>query len=402
MKHARLTASAAGRWMACPGSVREADKHPNITSAEAAYGTFGHHIAAACLEEGRLPAEWLGNRTLVDGVEAECDVEMIEAVQDYLDDCAADKMPGDQEWIEVSLWSALQKIDKDLGGTADRIRWRPATANLLVHDLKLGAGVMVDPEDNKQLKTYALGALLKTGVAADDVEVRITQPRIPHAAGTSRSWTFKGIDLVAFGREMQVAAEKTRDEHAALIPGRHCRQYFCPAAAHCPAVNTMAVALVGADDFAVDQPYDKAKLLQGLGMIGPLKQKIKAMEELAYHEATAGRITPEDGWKLVEKRKTRKWNDEPAVAGWAESHGVDAYVRELRSPAQLEKLAKDSKVAKADRDELGAFITAESSGTVLVPVSDERPEFKRLTSNDFATPDQPAKVTEVKVLNLFV
>jgi hypothetical protein len=35
-------------------------------------------------------------------------------------------------WVEMPLLDALQKIDKDLGGTSDYVRYRPATKNLLV------------------------------------------------------------------------------------------------------------------------------------------------------------------------------------------------------------------------------------------------------------------------------
>jgi hypothetical protein len=398
--HARLSASSAERWVNCPGSPNEAAKWPNVTTFEAAQGTFAHHLAAMALMGVKQAPAWLGERGVVEGFTIECDQEMVDGVQAYVDDHVADYQEGDETWIEVSLHAALQKLDPDFGGTADRIRWRPKASHLLVHDFKFGAGVLVEPEDNRQLKKYALGALLETGVPAEWITVRITQPRIEHPEGVHREWTFAGIEIVEFAIEIIDAAKATREPNAPLVAGPWCKKTFCPAAANCPAlVKASTAMMLSENDFAVDRPYDKASFLKALDMIPAVKARIKALEELAYHEANAGRLTAEDGWKLVNKRATRRFTDEAAVVAIVKAVGVDPYEpQELRSPAQMEKALKGQKAAK---EAIQEHIKGESSGTTLVHVTDERQEVKRLSADDFAVTVLPAPAVPAETVNLF-
>jgi heme-degrading monooxygenase HmoA len=137
-------------------------------------------------------------------------------------------------------------------------------------------------------------------------------------------------------------------------------------------------------DFA-QLPYSPAKLAAALTSIPLVKERIKAIEEFAYAEATAGRDIP--GFKLVDKRATRRWKSEADVIEWAEKQGSEPYAkREILSPAQLEKeIAKTA--PKGKKKEAGAaiepFTEKISSGTALVPVTDERPSAKRITVEDF-------------------
>ena len=403
MKHARLSASASERWVNCPGSVREAEKAGDSTSFPAAEGTFAHHIAAVCLgilppQDGTCgdPKNWLGNKTVIEGHVIECDQEMVDGVQFYLDDCMADWQLGDQVWTEVSLIEALQKLDPDFGGTADRIRWRPSTRHLLVADFKYGAGLLVMPEDNRQLRMYALGAMLATGTSPATITVRVVQPRIEHPDGRVRDWAFVGFEILDFAGELIEAAKRTRLPDAPLVPGSWCKKTFCPAARTCPALEKQQHAMMEATDFAVALPYDMDKLVLGLSMIDTLKARIKAMEEFAYHEANRGVNIP--GWKIVEKRPTRKISDEAGAIAWAEARSIDPYEpRELKSPAQLEKGTK-----KADKDALAEYVSKESSGTVLVPVADTRPEAKRLEDHrDFAASGGAVLALPAPAANLF-
>src|SRR5690606_33953284 len=143
MAHARLSASSAHRWMVCPGSVRLSKGLPNTSSASAAEGTLAHDIAARCLTAGVGPQSCLGREAERDGHKVVCDQEMVDGVQFYLDTIEEDYKKGDEVAVEVDVTSALQKIDSDLGGTADYTRWRPKTKSLRVFDFKYGAGHLV-------------------------------------------------------------------------------------------------------------------------------------------------------------------------------------------------------------------------------------------------------------------
>src|SRR5690606_24505588 len=201
MAHARLSASSAHRWFLCPGSVNLAAPLPNTSSFGAAEGTLAHDIAARCLTTGVGPQSCLGREAERDGHKVVCDQEMVDGVQFYLDAINEDFRDGDQVFVEVDLTRALQKIDPDLGGTADYVRWRPKTKCLRVFDFKYGAGHLVTAEGNKQLLLYALGALLAIDKPATEVTVTIVQPRIEHEDGRVRDWTFPAQDLLDFAAD---------------------------------------------------------------------------------------------------------------------------------------------------------------------------------------------------------
>lgn len=391
--HARLSASSAARWLHCPGSTGSGEP-----SAYAAQGTFAHHIAAECLTAIRQPNDWLGNTTIIDGFTVECDQEMVDGVQLYIDAILEDIKSEDKHWVEMPLLEALQKVDPDMGGTADFVRYRPSTKHLKVTDFKYGAGTYVEADDNDQLKIYALGAMLACGQVIHEVEVCIVQPRYEGAAPV-RSWTFKAVEILEFIACIKEAADKTRDPFAPLVAGPHCK-HFCPHQRTCPELEKHQHAIT-ATQFSAAVSYDVAELATALETIPLVKARIKAIEEFAYSEATRGSTIP--GWKLVEKEARRKWKDEEDVKRWGVMAGIDVTAPpELLSPAQLEKklMANAPKGQKKDAGKVIEPLTHKiSSGTVLVPISDNRPiaDIKRIGASDFTATDGAAKALPLAV-----
>ena len=373
--HAELSASSADRWLSCPGSVELSRGVPNRSSGFAASGTAGHHISAICLRDGGSPRRWLGQKALVEGHEVDLDEELIEAVEEYLDDCAKDTKPGDISFIEQSFTEALKKLHEKFGGSGDRVRWRPSTRQLRVTDLKLGAGVPVDVDENKQLKKYALGALLTNPqFNAEEVELRIVQPRCEHEAGRCRSYFFPAMDLVEYAADLVDGARRTEDPFAPLVPSKKACKW-CPAAAAniCPAIEKHTQALVQAQFSEVEiAKYSKEQIAEFLRMAPLVESRISAVREFAYQQACSGTEFP--GFKLVDKRATRRWRDEEDARvalenALTKASDQDVWVKKLKSPAQIEK-----QIGKKRYAEIAApLVEKVSSGHTLVATEDPRP-----------------------------
>lgn len=396
-KHARLSASSAYRWMVCAGSVGEGGE----ASVHAAWGTFAHDISAQCLKDSSLsPSDFFLKKATIDGHEVECDLEMVDAIRVYLDAVDDDLQEGDMVWVEMPLLDELRKIDKDLGGTADYARYRPSTEELLVCDAKFGSGMYVEVVDSKQQKTYSLGVLLtllRLGLKPKTVKNMVVQPRYEGAAPV-RTTIFKAVELLDFAADIVEAADRTRLPNPPLVAGDHCRP-FCPKRRNCPELEKHHHAVIAANDLAAVPAVELGKLLASIPLV---KTRVSAIEEHAYKLACQGVQIP--GFKLVDKVARRKWKSEGDVIMWAQKAAIDPYApREVLSPAQLEAKVKEPRGKKKEAIKaLEPFYEKVSSGTALVPLSDDRPAVQRVGEIDFAavTEAKPA-APQQSVINLF-
>lgn len=362
--HSKVGASVAERFFACPGSVREAAKVPNPSSVYAEEGTKAHNYAAYIL---------LGQPNNIRG-ESE---DLRDAVQVYVDYVRSLLSPADTLLVEHGFH--LKQINPDCYGTADAVIWKPYSRHLHVIDYKHGAGKPVQVTANKQLRYYALGALLSLGYNAREVTVTIVQPRCPHEDGAIRSETFEAFDLLTFAADLKEAVARTEDPNAPLVPGDHCKETFCPAAATCPALAQRAQELAAMEFSSTAViPYDPIKLKFALDSRGAMKAWIKALDEFAYREALAGRLPAEVGYKLVAKRADRKYKDEKRVIQPLLDAGLTAtQIYEdpaIKSPAQIEKLLGKKAFAAIEKE----FVEKTSSGYTLAPESDKRPAVRVL------------------------
>lgn len=358
------------RWSVCPGSVNHLKKSIKKSSSYAEEGTDAHALAAYCLVNNKDPLKLIGHTVRHDDRTVEVDDDMASAVSTYVEHIWTNRKAGDTSYIEHRF--DLSKVYPGCFGTADHVVWREAESLLIVRDYKHGAGIFVSPVKNPQLMYYGLGALISIGKTAKRVRLEIIQPRCASEKGAVRAWEIDALDLYDFSVDLQEYAKKTEDKNAPLVPGDHCR--FCDANS-CPAVKSKTQALAKLE-FSPVLAYDPEELSSALDAIPVLEAWIKSTREFAYNEAEEGRPPPR--YKIVAKRATRKWRDEEEAAAHAvrlTDHEVDIYERKLKSPAQMEKL-----VGKGKMD---AFITAVSSGHVLVPEDDPRPRVKLTAKEEF-------------------
>lgn len=381
--HSKLGASSAHRWMACPGSVRLSVGLESRSSIYAAEGSAAHALAAKCLENGN-DAGVYGGTWEHDGHTGEITEAMTDAVQVYLDAVREDSIEaGESPYRLVEHKFHLKDVHPDLYGTADCVQVWPTLRLMRVYDYKHGAGVAVDVDANPQLLYYALGALLSYKKPVSEVELVVVQPRCDHPDGRVRRWRIKAVDLLAFEADLLDAAKRTEAPDAPLVLGEHC--HWCPAAAICPEAKRRAqeAALM---EFSNDVPYDPAALAETLKLLPAIEGWAKTVREFAYGEAQHGRTPP--GFKLVDKRPTRKWKvDDGVVETELSKIGLgkdDIYApREVKSPAQIEKVIGKGKKNADKLEVVGTLCTLVSSGTKLVPESEPGEPVKRSAQEDF-------------------
>jgi hypothetical protein len=360
LEHSPLGASSMHRWSVCPGSIRASANAPDYESPYALEGTYAHELAAHCLEFEQEPVALVGGALTHRGKKFEVTQEMAEAVTVYTDYCRAET--GDQRWIEHRF--DLSQVYPGCFGTNDFATYCAGTRFLEIVDYKHGAGKFVEVKGNPQLRYYALGALMTLPIQAEYVKLTIVQPRCLSGEDVIRSEIISAVDLLEFAADLVMYAKATEDPNAPLVPGDHCQ--FCKALPTCPEYQKRTQA-VARQEFGPVEKMSSVQLAEALAMVPLLKAWCSAIDERAYAEAMAGRKVP--GYKLVDKRATRRWAREADVIEGLQDMGVGAetlYERKLKSPAQLEKA-----LGKGVIDQ---WVVKESSGTTLVPEDDKRME----------------------------
>jgi hypothetical protein len=184
--------------------------------------------------------------------------------------------------------------------------------------------------------------------------------------GPIRSVAVTPLEVLEFADELVELAKRTEDANAPLVPGKHCR--FCPALPQCPETKKQAHEVAKGIFTPINAPTEK--LEASLALLPQIEAWVKSVREFAYSEAVAGR-TPK-GWKLVEKRASRKWaRDEEQTADMLVNlfglSDEQIFEKSLRSAPQIEKF-----LSKDDKKKLGSLYASVSSGLTLVEESDPR------------------------------
>jgi hypothetical protein len=379
--HSEHGASSAYRWLACPGSVSLSRGIPEKSSEYAIEGTAAHGLAELALKKERDASFWVGLE--IEGIMVT--EEMAEAVQVYVDHVKMTLQIDDDLRLEQRV--TLDKINppRPMFGTADCVIYRRATKELFVYDYKHGAGVPVEAIGNKQLRYYALGALLslERDEPCTTITAGIIQPRAQHSDGPIREETFSAGELLDFASELVEGVEATLKDNAPLNPGSHCR--FCKAAAVCPAKRDQAFELAkiefGEDMLLPDRVDPRVMPIEQvanfLKVADQIEDWLRAMRAHVQSELEAGRPVP--GWKLVNKRATRVWADQKKTIEWAAGLGLaddELFDKKVKSPAQLEKIVGKKNLPQE-------LVSSVSSGYTLAKETDKRPAAEAYAGQEF-------------------
>lgn len=394
--HSPLGASGAERWMNCAGSVTlikrlsqllaemqmPAEDDPDYRRE----GTALHEASEHCLRTGVDSWEIAGetfNETVIDQ-------PMADAVQVYVDKCRSIMDRAKLHYIEFPVSSPKHP---DFYGTLDfaAVVGEPATKEQMAKlgwadpfivpteviglDLKGGEGILVEPEENPQLKYYLYGLIDKNPHWPDETPVLlgIVQPRAYHPSGeVIRTWsTTVGAIRAWVDAELIPAMLRTElDDH--LEAGEWCR--FCPAKLVCPLLTSLFRAACTANPKEIVNFNDES-LGRSWQYREAVKHYMKALDDEVYRRLNAGREFPGVA-KLVPKKANRVWNSQ-AEAEAKKRFGDDAWTKPaLKSPAELEK---DSPKAKEFVKEY-AFIP--NTGLTVAKWDDPKAAVKVTTSTE--------------------
>lgn len=368
-QHFKYSGSTAARTIGCPAWLRLSDDIPVIegggSNPAADQGTMLHNCMEEMYEDKNIPA---------------CFLEMLEAGREYNDekltqelvetklDLAFEAMENLIDDHDIGEWKVepFVKIDNDIGGSIDFLGISTDSKTVVVVDYKFGY-VPVDVTHNKQLLFYALAAACDENTREwfDAVETVILVIIQPNENGpVMQKWCITMDQVDEFETEYLAAVEASEDQESLPASGSWCK--YCPVHATCPVKTGAALKATRVNEITSD------KLAEYLPLAAEVMEWAKEVQKMAHAQLELGAHIK--GYKLVNKRASRVWNDKPAV-----DHKVrkakkikieDGFELKLKSPAQLEKVCK-----KLDVDfekNYGQYISAVSSGTTLVPESDPR------------------------------
>ena len=354
MKHKKYGGSSAARQIMCPSWTEESSHLPQqgTTSIYAEEGTALHDCMEKMMEDADArPEDFLGKE-----MQVTIDEDHIErlnmALAAYEELCTESGYDFDDYMAEIAV-----ELTPDIGGTSDLVLW--GDEHIAVIDWKFGQGVEVSPVDNAQGLFYAMCARheLPDLFKGKKLLLVIIQPLPSKSAETLKIWEVPAGRLDVFATTYMKSINAK-----GLNAGAHCQ--FCPASATCKERSGEAQAALQMD------PFQLETLGANLTMALRLKDWIKSVESTSHEQMDLGVKVP--GYKLVDKRASRKWSDEDDVEALLRKKKVK--VSDFMAPAKMKTPPQLEKVKGLDMSIVSDYIMKVSSGTTLAPESDPREE----------------------------
>ena len=360
--HAILSASSSHRWLMCPPSVRLSEQFPDDGGSEfAAEGTEAHELC-----EYRLKSAM--------GIPADDPVPHLQRYSEEMEDCASGYTTHVLSLVEEAKQTCSdpkvlieQRVDfsqwvPEGFGTADCIIVSDGTLRIV--DYKHGLGVLVEAENNPQMKCYALGALEIFDVLydIDTISMTIYQPRRENIS----TWVISREELLQWAENtLKPIAAMAFAGEGEFCSGEWCG--FCKAKHNCRA-RAEANLMLAKHDFKMPELLEDIEIELILSKVDELASWANDVKEYALKQAIGGKEW--HGWKLVEGRSVRKFTDDDKVIKTVSEAGFDPFEKKLLGITAMQKL-----LGRARFDELLSGLITKSKGKpTLVPDSDKRPE----------------------------
>ena len=215
-KHALLSPSSSHRWMNCTPSAMLEAEFENKSSQAAEEGTAAH---AFCEHKLKKALRMRSKRPVSD-----YDSDEMQEHTDAYVEFVLEQLEIAKQTCKDPIILIEQKVDfsdyvPDGFGTADCLI--VSDDKLHIIDFKYGLGVLVEAEENPQMKCYALGALAIYDSLYDitEVSMSIFQPRRENVS----TWTVPVEDLRTWAEEeLKPKAEMAIRGEGAFCAGEWC------------------------------------------------------------------------------------------------------------------------------------------------------------------------------------
>ena len=365
--HALLAPSSSERWINCTPSAKENAVQQDTSSSYAQQGTDAHALCEYKVKKAlghrvRDPTEDL---TYFDEEMAECSDTYCEFVMEQVETAkqnCSDPLVLVEQRLDFTRWVA------ESFGTADCII--VADGMLTVIDFKYGLGILVEAEENPQMRMYALGALNLFESLYDIQTVRmiIFQPRRDNISIAE----ITKEELLEWAEKILVpAAVLAANGGGEYKAGKHCQ--FCKVKATCRrrAEYNLQMAQY---DFAVPDTLSDDEISMILNRADTFIGWVNDVKTYALEQAISGKEFP--GYKIVEGRSNRRYTNGDAVAAVVTDAGYDPFEKKLMGVTAMTKLLGKKKFDTL----LSSLIEKPQGKPTLVPESDKRPAW---TINDF-------------------
>lgn len=358
--HAVLSASGSHRWLNCTPSARLELEFENTGSEAAREGTAAH---ALCEHKLKRALRMRSKRPVSD-----FDSDEMEECTDAYVDFVMEQYAAAKQVCKDPVILIEQRLDfscyvPDGFGTGDCLIISDDRLHII--DFKYGMGILVEAENNPQMKLYALGALAIYDALYDIKEVSMTifQPRRENVS----TWTVTVANLKAWAEdELKSRAKMAYDGEGEYLPGEWCT--FCRAAVRCRARAEEKMRLAQTE-FRMPPLLTDAEIEDILTVLPDLTKWANEISAYAL-DAALNHGKEWNGFKVVEGRSVRKYRDEEAVAEAAKDAGYkDIYRQSLIPLTEMQRLMGKDKFEEI----LGGLIYKAPGKPTLVPKSDKRP-----------------------------
>lgn len=348
--------SSAHRKIGCPGWRVKSEGIPSRPAGDAALtGSMHHLIMELCQTNETAPKDNLGTVYEEDGNRLTFDEDALSLSE--IAHSAVNKVLDEYDVDVMLVEPFVQLIPGEVGGSIDLLAFSADMETAIIIDYKFGVA-KVPVEESPNLGLYGISARHDPTTADLFTKVKkivfvIIQPQ---AKGVTFTWETTPKWLNNFEKQYRAALKSDK-----IKAGSWCK--YCPAEPYCDVKRNAAL---GAKRL---NPALAKNLQASADKVEQVEAWVKAVKEELYLQLNHN--VPIDGWKIIEKRATRKWIDPDAVYGQINKEVArkDCYDETLLTPAQLEKVLKKNEV----EIDLSEFIVSESSGTTLAPESHNSP-----------------------------